>query len=113
MEFPMTKITLIAIAASLTLLSVSPAALQAEASQSVRDAAAETAPAAPVNVVAGKALYGANGSRIASVYRVSADGRVQIILDGKLITVPSSTLSEVDGKVTTSLTKSELARSAR
>ena len=106
----MNKFAPLAFVATLTLFSLAPAALHAETSQSVR---AATEAAAPVNVIAGKTLYGANGNRIAAVYRVAADGRVQVILDGKLITVPNSTLSEVNGKVTTSLTKSELLRSAR
>jgi len=53
-------------------------------------------------------LVTANGARLAPVYRVGADGSAQIILDGKMVTVPASTLSSVDGKLTTSLTKSEV-----
>lgn len=106
----MNKFAPIAFATTLAVFSLAPAALHAETSQSVR---AATEAAAPVNVIAGKMLYGANGSRIAAVYRVAADGKVQVIIDGKLITVPASSLSEVNGKVTTSLTKSELVRSAR
>ena len=106
----MNKFAPLAFVATLTLFSLAPAALHAEASQSVH-AAAEGA--APVNVVAGKTLFSASGNRIAAVYRVDSQGRVQVILDGKLITVPASSLSEVNGKVTTSLTKAELLRAAR
>lgn len=95
----MNKFVPLALVATITLFAAAPAALHAEA--------------AAVAVSAGKTLYGPNGGRIASVYRVAADGRVQIILDGKLITVPAATLSDVGGKVTTSLSKSELLRSAR
>lgn len=56
----------------------------------------------------GSMLLAANGARLAPVYRVSADGSPQIILDGKLVTVPASTLSLADGKLTTSLTKNEV-----
>jgi hypothetical protein len=105
----MNKFAPIALLATVGLFAIAPVAF-AETSQSVR---AATEAAAPVNVVAGKMLYSANGSRVASVYRVAADGKVQVIIDGRLITVPASTLSEVNGKVTTSLTKSELLRSAR
>jgi hypothetical protein len=56
----------------------------------------------------GKMLVTANGARLAPVYRVAADGSAQIILDGKMVTVPASTLSSVEGKLTTSLTKSEV-----
>jgi hypothetical protein len=107
----MNKFAPLAFVATLALFSLAPAALHAEPVQSVR--AATEAAAAPVSAVAGNMLYGANGGRVAAVYRVSADGRVQVILDGKLITVPASTLSQVNGKVTTSLTKAELLRSAR
>jgi hypothetical protein len=31
-----------------------------------------------------------------------------MIIDGKLVTVPASTLSSVDGKLTTSLSKSQV-----
>jgi hypothetical protein len=56
----------------------------------------------------GKMLIGADGGRLGPVYRVIADGSAQIIFDGKLITIPASTLSTVDGKLTTSLTKSQV-----
>jgi len=53
-------------------------------------------------------LLAANGARLAPVYRVGADGAAQIILDGRLVTVPAATLSVADGKLTTSLTKNEV-----
>ena len=56
----------------------------------------------------GKIVVSSNGSRLGSVYRVGADGSAQIIIDGKLVTIPASTLSSVDGKLTTSLSKSEV-----
>ncbi len=96
-----------AVLAALATVVLAPAAVAAESSQSVR-AATE---GASVNVDAGKMLYSAAGTRIASVYRVTADGNPQVILDGRLITVPASTLSEVEGKLTTSLSKRDLARS--
>ena len=67
----------------------------------------EAAPAAAV-AVKGKMLVGANGTRLGPVYRVIADGSAQLIIDGKMVTVPASTLSTVDGKLTTSLSKSEV-----
>lgn len=105
----MNKFTPIALLATLATFAVAPAAVYAaESSQTVR---AETdAAAAPVQVNAGKMLYGANGQRIAAVYRVTQDGNVQVILNGKLVTVPGASLSEVNGKVTTSLTKQDLSR---
>lgn len=66
-----------------------------------------------VSVTAGQSLYGSDGKRVASVYRVTTDGTVQVILDGKLINVPAGTLSDVDGKVVTSLSRSDLRRAGR
>ncbi len=97
-----------AIAATLAALSLVPAAQAAESSQSV-SAAAEAA-ASPVSVSAGRMIYGSNGQRIAAAYRVTANGTVQVILNGKLVNIPASTLSEANGKVSTTLTKAELAR---
>jgi hypothetical protein len=74
---------------SVTLCAVSP------------EAAAET----PVK---GSMLLAANGARLAPVYRVGPDGSAQIILDGKMVTVPAATLSMTGGKLTTSLTKNEV-----
>jgi len=56
----------------------------------------------------GQTLVASNGSRLGQVYRVGSNGAVQMIIDGKLITVPASTLSSVDGRLTTSLSKSEV-----
>jgi hypothetical protein len=56
----------------------------------------------------GKMLVSANGSRLGTVYRVGPDGAAEIIIDGKLVTVPATTLSNVDGKLTTSMSKSEI-----
>lgn len=71
---------------------------------------APSSPAAATATVAakGKILIDANGGRLGSVYRVTADGSAQIIIDGKLVAVPASTLSIANGKLTTSLTKSEV-----
>jgi hypothetical protein len=59
-----------------------------------------------VSAVKGTMLISANGTRLAQVYRVGTDGSAQIIIDGKLVTVPAATLSMSGGKLTTSLTKS-------
>lgn len=64
--------------------------------------------AAPTSAVKGSMLISANGSRLAQVYRVGPDGSAQIIIDGKLVTVPAASLSISGGKLTTSLTKSEV-----
>lgn len=69
--------------------------------------AAESGTAAASPAV-GKMLYSAGGKKLAAVYKIAANGAPQVLIDGKLVTVPASTLSEVNGKVETSLTKKEL-----
>jgi hypothetical protein len=66
---------------------------------------AETTAAA---ISKGQMLVSANGARLGTVNRIAADGSPQIIIDGKLVTVPAATLSTVNGKLTTSLSKSEV-----
>lgn len=103
----MNKFAPIALAATLVSVSLAPAAVAAtEASQSVQ-APVEVA---AVSVNAGRMIYGPNGQRIAPAYRVTSEGTVQVILNGKLVNIPSSTLSEVNGKIATSLTKKDLSR---
>ena len=70
-------------------------------------AAEATAESAAVSITKGKMLMAADGARLGSVYRVSDDG-AQIILDGRMVTVPGGTISVVNGKPTTSLTKKEV-----
>ncbi|MFT3967003.1 MAG: hypothetical protein QM690_14080 [Sphingobium sp.] len=56
----------------------------------------------------GKMLFDNGGARLGVIYKVTADGSAQIILDGRLITVPASTLSDNSGRLETSLTKNQL-----
>ncbi|TCM21813.1 hypothetical protein EDF56_101488 [Novosphingobium sp. PhB165] len=100
----MKKFVALAAVASIAAFAV-PAV--AETTQSVRAVTEEAA--APVDLSAGKMLYAANGTRIAPIYRVAADGNPQVILNGRLITVPATSLTDAQGKLTTSLTKKDLA----
>jgi len=68
-------------------------------------------PSALAKVLVGKLLYDADGKKLAPIYKLDPNGVPQILLDGKIITVPMSTLTEVDGKFTTKLTKRELMTS--
>jgi hypothetical protein len=87
------------------------AAAMAALSVSAPVAVFAQAPAATgVSVNPGKMLYSSNGQRVGAVYRVNAEGDPQIILSGKLVTIPASTLSEVDGKLTTSLARKDIGR---
>jgi predicted lipoprotein with Yx(FWY)xxD motif len=56
----------------------------------------------------GQMLIAANGARLGTVYRVDSDGAVQMIIGGKMVTVPASTLSIVDGRLVTSLSKNQI-----
>jgi hypothetical protein len=65
---------------------------------------------APVaaTAVQGTMLYSEDGHRLGAVYKVGEDGAAKVILDGKLVTIPASSLSEAGGKLTTTLTKSQV-----
>lgn len=56
----------------------------------------------------GKMLHSAGGKKLAAVYKITPAGAPQLLIEGKLVTVPASSLTEVNGKVETSLTKREL-----
>ncbi|MDE2301319.1 MAG: hypothetical protein KGK11_02050 [Sphingomonadales bacterium] len=64
----------------------------------------------PAKAAEGKMVYGANGQRLAPVYRVNGDGSVQLIMEGRLVTIPATVLSDVNGKLTSSENKAELLR---
>lgn len=73
-------------------------------------AAAADAPATPVTSIVpakGKMLVAADGARLAPVYRAATDG-TQIILDGRMVTIPGNTIAMVDGKLETTLTKAQV-----
>lgn len=101
----MKKFVALAAAASVGTFALVPAAF-AETTQ-VRAVTEEAA--APIDLTAGKMLYTGNGYRLAPIYRVAADGNPQVILNGRLVTVPASSLNSVDGKLTTSLSKKDIA----
>jgi len=55
-------------------------------------------------------LYDATGSSVAKVNRVTESGDVLVIYKGKVRRIDASTLSENEGKLMTSLTKTEIRR---
>jgi len=64
----------------------------------------------------GAQLFSEDGHRLGAVYKVIDDGSARLIVDGKIVTIPASTLSDVNGKLTTTLTKMqvyELTQQAR
>jgi hypothetical protein len=71
--------------------------------------AAQKALAADPIASEGQMLLDANGARLAPVYAVDDNGAVEIVFDGRVVTVPASTLSIVNGKLMTSLKKPDIA----
>jgi hypothetical protein len=57
----------------------------------------------------GQMVVAANGARLGTVYRLTADGSPQVIIDGRMVTIPATTLSVSDGKLMTSLSKSAVS----
>lgn len=65
---------------------------------------------APVKIYQGKMIYGANGHRFAPVYRVNTDGTVQLIMAGRLLTIPTTILYDVNGRLISSQNRGALLR---
>jgi hypothetical protein len=86
---------------ALSILFAAPVAVQASDIPSGGPAA--------VTAVRGKMLVDASGARLAPVNRVASDGSAEIIFEGHVVSVPASTLSMNDGRLTTSLKRSEVA----
>ncbi|WP_375398852.1 hypothetical protein [uncultured Sphingomonas sp.] len=82
--------------------------LLAAVALSAAPAAAQSAAPAPI-AKSGVMLRSADQARLGQVSRVNSDGSVQIIFDTTVKTIPASTLSMVDGKLVTSLTKSAVS----
>jgi len=84
------------------------AAFAAQLSVSSIGFAADSATASVAH--AGQMLYDSAGHRLASVNRVTQNGDAQVIWNGSLVTIPASTLSQADGKLTTSLSKADIGK---
>ena len=107
----MTKFVPLALLATVATLAVVPTTVfAAETNQQVRAVADSTAATAAVVATTGKMLYGPDGGRIGAIYRATANGDAQLIVNSRLVTVPAATLSLANGKLATSLTKSEITR---
>ena len=55
-------------------------------------------------------LYDASGASVAKVNRVNDNGDILIIYKGKVRMIAASTLSNTDGRLTTSMTNTEIHR---
>jgi hypothetical protein len=67
-------------------------------------------PASAAEVERNDRLYDATGSSVAKVNRITETGDLLVIYKGKVRRIEASTLSESEGKLMTSLTKSEIRR---
>jgi len=56
----------------------------------------------------GALLFSEDGHRLGAVYKVTDDGSAELIYEGKLVSIPAGTLSDVNGKLTTQLTKMQV-----
>lgn len=56
----------------------------------------------------GALLYSEDGRRLGTVYKVGEDGSVKLIFNNKVVLIPASSLSEAKGKLTTTLTKTDV-----
>jgi hypothetical protein len=57
---------------------------------------------------AGWAIYSQDGCWLGRVYNVGEDGSVKLLLDDKMVIIPAKTIRQVEGKLTTKLTKSDV-----
>ena len=90
----MNKLATIALLATVTTIGVAPKMLfAAEANQQIQAGAEATANGAAVAATTGKMLYGPDGGRIGAIYRATANGDAQLIVNSRLVTVPAATLS--------------------
>jgi hypothetical protein len=71
----------------------------------------ELAPAVLIEV--GKMLYTVSGAPVAPVYKITRAGEPRVIVDGRLVTIPATSLAMSDRKLTTTLSNPEIARLAR
>lgn len=75
------------------------------------ETAAVAAPAAPATTVVatrGQMVVAAGGIRLGPVARLAADGSPRVIFEGRVITVPLSSLTLVDGRLISSMTRAEI-----
>jgi hypothetical protein len=71
---------------------------------------AQTAAPAPVKLTSGQVLRDVDMNKLGPISQVNGDGSVQIIYEQRLVTIPAASLSVVDGKAKTSLSRKDLAK---
>lgn len=82
----------------------------ASAALMIASAPAMAQGSATVPVSTGKTVYDSEGHKVGRIYRVTSEGNLQIILNGRMVTVLASTLSDTNGKITTSVSRADLTR---
>lgn len=63
---------------------------------------------AAATVEVGRAVYSADGKKLGAVYKVTKDGAPQVIVSGKLVTVPAASVSMSGDRIVTSLTRKDI-----
>ena len=70
--------------------------------------ASVAAESASLDIRKGENIVDSEGKRIGKVYQVSASGDPQVIANMRLVTVPAASLSRVEGKLVSSLSRKEI-----
>ena len=99
--------TMIAALGAMSALSMG--ATPTFAGESTVEAAAAAVSFEPAQARKGAMIY-SNGKRIGQIIGVRPNGDAQIVINGKAHLVPAETLHEEDGKLVTSLSRSEVVR---
>lgn len=60
------------------------------------------------SVEVGRAIYSADGKKLGAVYKVAKDGAPQVIISGKLVTVPASSVSLSGERIVTTLSRKDI-----
>lgn len=91
-----------------SVFAVAPAFAQETATPPVAQAVATAEPAAAVQAVRGQMIVTSDGRRVGRVYRVTNDGSPSIIYEGRIVTIPATTLSLDGANLVTTLTEREI-----
>lgn len=71
---------------------------------------AQTAAPAAVKLTTGQVLRDVDMNKLGPISQINGDGSVQIIYEQRLVTIPAASLSVVDGKAKTSMSRKDLSK---
>lgn len=94
---------LFGLSAALAILVAAPAYAGEDA-----QGASVAAESASLDIRKGENIVDADGKRIGKVYQVNTAGDPQVIANMRLVTVPAASLSRVEGKLVSSLSRKEI-----